>query len=242
MCNPLAIVGVALTAASTVANTVAANQVQKARNDALAAERIRQQGYQREADAANLHARTEYQDFGGQQDERGKQLGDYFQQQTIDENTANQQAAEAQANAVLPDASGIVVAEDKKQADNARDFTNAQATALGNLRSFGDLMGEKGRVQARDAMTVGQIGGFMKGSSSVLPYELEAANNAGRGANFLGDLLGMGSQFALGKGLQGSYAPTATTLPSSGASLAAGRAIDRATMPGYSAYSLYPRR
>lgn len=44
MCDPITIAGIALTAGSTIANTIAANRVQRARDDALAAERIRQRG------------------------------------------------------------------------------------------------------------------------------------------------------------------------------------------------------
>lgn len=247
MCTPLAIAGIALTAASTVANTVAANKVQKARNDALAAERIRQQGYDQQAQALNVQSQDRYQGFEGQQTERGQQLGDYFKDQTVAQNDANAQANAEMEQAALPDASGITVAEDKKQAGNARAFTDAQGAALGNLRSFGDLMGSIGRLQARDAMSIGQIGGFKKGSSAVLPYELDAASQAGASANLIGDLLGMGGQLALGKGLQGSFVTpsvgggVSTSIGKAG-SLAAGRAADLASVPGYSAYSLYGSR
>ena len=53
MCDPITIAGIALTVGSTVANTIAQNKVQAARNNAMAAERI---------PIASDHAGFEYKD------------------------------------------------------------------------------------------------------------------------------------------------------------------------------------
>lgn len=148
--------------------------MQNARDDALAAERIRQQGYDRETDALNAQSQDRYQGFEGQQDQKATELGDYFQSQ------ADSVAATPDtvgAGALLPASnSAITVANEAGARGKARAYTDQQGAALGNLRSFGDLLGGIGREQARDAISIGQIGGFKKGSSSVLHYELEAAN------------------------------------------------------------------
>jgi hypothetical protein len=202
MCDPLTLSGIALTGASTVASAIGASQVASARNDALAAERIRQTQLDQEAAAINARSQDRYQDFGGQQQERSQELGDYFSQQQATEQQANSQAAGAQQ--APASSSNIVVREEARQRQGARDFTQQQGRALGELRSFGDLLGGVSREQARDAGLVGQLGGFKQGSSKVLASELEAANAAGDGFRMFGDVLGLGGTLLTGKGLQGS--------------------------------------
>jgi hypothetical protein len=195
MCTPLAIAGVALSAGSAVANAAAASKAASARNDALAAERIRQQGYDRETDALNLQSQDRYKDFEGQQDEKAATLGDYF---------AGQQTTEPTPAAALPTSqSTVTVQEEGKQRGIARDFTDKAGQALGDLRAFGDLLGGIGRLQARDASQIGQIGGFKRGSSNVLPIELDAASQQGGGLRTLGDILGGVGSAATSFGLGG---------------------------------------
>lgn len=194
MCTPIAIAGLALSAGSAAVNSMAASKAAAARNDALAAERLRQQGYEKEADALNAQSQDRYQNFQGQQDQKAQQLGDYFAGQHV--------AAPAAPVTTMPASkSDITVKEEANQRQQAADFTQKTGDALGNLRAFGDLLGGIGRLQARDAMSVGQIGGFMKGSSNVLPYELDAASHAGDGLKTFGDILGgLGSVATAGGG------------------------------------------
>lgn len=201
MCDPMTIAGIALTAGSTIANTIAANKVRKARDEALAAERIRQRGLDQEAEAINLRSQDRYQDFEGQQDERGSELGEFFTGQQIERDAANV-AAEGEIN-IAPSSSNITIREEAKQRGKADAFSQQQGEALGDLRAFGDLLGGIGRHQARDAGYVGQIGGFKRGSSGVLPLELDEASRAGDGARLFGDLLGLGGGLALNMGLSG---------------------------------------
>lgn len=208
MCDPLTIAGIALTAGSTVANTIASNQVQKARNNAMAAERTRQNAFEQEAQALNTKSQDRYQDFSGQEDQKAADLGKYFTDQHTAAGTDN--AAVTQDMTAPQSGSDIVVNEENKQRAKAQAYTDQQGKALGDLRSFGDLLGGIGRDQSRDAGQIGQIGGFMKGSSAVLPYELDAANSAGAGANLFGDLLGLGGTVALGKGLSAGADPLKT--------------------------------
>lgn len=183
MCEPLTIASLALTAGSVVANQIGASKVADAREEALSAERQRQQQYDAQADALNQQSQDRYQDFGQQQDDRSKALGDYFTQPAVQ--------AGAPTGLSLPQVSGLAAAEEGKQRGKAAAFTTQQGDALGSLRAFGDLMGGIGREQARDAGYIGQIGGFKKWSSAVVPFELEAANRKGASAKMFGDLLGL---------------------------------------------------
>lgn len=182
--------GLVLTGASAGANAIGYSKAEKVRESALAAEKYRQNELRREAEVLNTQSREQYDDFEGQQDQKATALTDYFAD-------APQSAADAvgEANATaasaLPSAlNDIVQREIDKQNNLAGAFTGQQAGARGRLRSFGDLLGGVSREQARDAGLIGQIGGFQRGSSSVLPYELEDANKKGSGFRFLGDVLG----------------------------------------------------
>lgn len=241
MCDPLTIAGIALSGVATAANSAAQSSVNKARDDALAAERIRQKGFDREADAVNARAQNQYDGYAEKQDQRGQKLSDYFQEQATTPTDGGGPAALPQSS------SNITVQADTKARKEARDFTDMQGAALGNLRSFGDLMGELGRGTAREAGYIGQIGSFKKGSSAVLPYELESANGAGTGMRTLGDVLSGIGKIGISAGLSGAT-PFGIGAPSTGAnvansvgSMALGRAVDRASVPGYSAYSLFGR-
>lgn len=197
MCDPLTIAGLALTAGSTVANYMGNQQVMNARNDALRAERIRQAGLDKEAAALNVHAQDKYQDFQGQEGARAAELGDYFSNQTVPEPAAD-------SGSGLPSSgSNIVVNEEAAQRLKAREFTNRTGMALGQLRAFGDVLGELGRGTARDASLIGQIGSFKQGSAGVLPYELDAASSKGDGMKLFGDVLGGLGSVATGAGLSG---------------------------------------
>lgn len=189
MCDPATLTGLALTAGSTVVNTIAANKVAAAREDVLAAERIRQGQLDKEAAALNTQSQDRYQNAEGQQTAKARDLSEFF--------TAPNTAGEANDSAasVMPsDTSDITVREMAKQTGAAKDFTGEQAQRLATLRSFGDMLGDNARFQARDAGLIGQIGGFKRGSSNVTPLELDTANQKGAGLQLFGDLLaGAGS-------------------------------------------------
>lgn len=174
---------------------MAQQQVDSARSGALAAERIRQQQFDQEAAALNTQSQDRYQDFQGQQDQRSKTLADMFTQAPA--------ALPPTADPMPASSSNLVVQAEAKERGEARDRTNQIGAALGNLRSFADVLGATSRLQGRDASQVGQIGGFKRGSSNVLGMELEAANAAGSGTRMLGDVLGGLGRIGTMAGLQG---------------------------------------
>ena len=202
MCDPLTIAGIALTAGSTVVNSMAQNKVKRARSDVMEAERIRQGALDKEAAALNVGAQNRYQDFPGQQEQKSKELGDYFAGQDV-------AAAAPAAAAELPaSTSDIVVQEEAKQKAGAKEYTDQQGAALGGLRAFGDVLGDISRKQANDAGLIGQIGGFKTGSSGIVPFELENANEKGKGLNMLGDVLNLAGTVAMGAGVSGGNLPS----------------------------------
>lgn len=197
MCDPMTIAGIALSAGSTVANTIASRKAANARDDVLAAERIRQRGYDSEADALNETARDRFEDTDVQQEAKATSLGDYFA-------TAEPTAANAAAASVMPTSTNdVVTREMRKKSGEAKAYTDQQAGALGQLRAFGDVLADNSRLQARDAGAVGQISGFKRGSSDVIPLELDRASQAGSGLRVLGDILGGFGGMAVNAGLTG---------------------------------------
>lgn len=198
MCDPLSIAGAALTASSTIANTIGANKAAAARDDALAAERVRQGAFDREAQALNAQSQDRYADFGTDAETKAAILGDYFAP------PAENSVANTSAAATMPTATNdVVVREMAKKSDAARSFTDKQGAALGQLRAFGDVLADTSRAQGRDAGLVGQLGNFKQGSSNVTPLELDAASQKGQGLRTFGDILGGLGGVALTAGLTG---------------------------------------
>jgi hypothetical protein len=214
MCDPATIAGVVLSGASAAMNASAQSKIQNARDDAMAAERIRQGGLDKEAAAVNIQAQDRFEGFDEKREKNEAELAEYFKGQDVAEPTA--------AAALPTSASNITVTEEAKQRGLAKDMTDKTGAALGNLRSFGDLLGSTSRLQARDAMNVGQIGGFKRGSSNVLSYELDAANSKGQGLRTFADILGGVGSLATNAGLSstapgvpkaGTLIPTPTPRP-----------------------------
>ena len=226
MCDPLTIAGIALTGASAAANSAASSQVAKARTTALREERARQKGYDQQGDTINAHAQDQFSGFQDKQAARAQTLGDFF---------TGQDAAPPTADRAIPmPSSNLVVDEQAKQAGKAQAFTDKVGTALGNLRSFGDVMGTDSRATARDASSLGQLYGFKQGSNAVLPFELDAASQAGNGMKMFGDVLGgLGSLATLG-GLTGAFGAAkagASAGAAAGTATAAPRSLVSGLMP-----------
>jgi hypothetical protein len=234
MCDPLTIGGIAATGLSVALNSAAQSQVQNARDEALTAEQLRQKQLDQQAAAVNNQSRQAYTNAPKKQADRGKQLGEYF---------TSQQAQAPRENALPTTASNITVQENAKQADKAQAFTDKEGQALGQLRSFGDLMSANSLLQARDASQVGQLAGFKQGSSAVLPYELDDANHAGDGLKLFGDIVGGVGGLVTQKALSSApsaFAPNTSYTNFIGAqnfanpgTMPIGRLLDRNSVPGY---------
>lgn len=197
---PLAAAGGGLTVTSVLANMFANSKVEKARDAALAAERQRQAGFDAENLAFNTGAQDRYTDFGGQQAKRGVELGDYF---------AAPPPTGGPAVALPAASSPLVANEITKQNGIAQNYGDQQAHALGNVRSFGDVLGGISRLQGRDANRIGQINSFKKGSSGVTELELEQAAHAGDLWKMIADISAGSGKAALTAGLSGGMTPAA---------------------------------
>lgn len=193
MVNPL--IPIALAVGSAGANYIGHKQAEDAREDALAAQRIRNRNLDKQSFAINDQSRERFENVDTQQAERSDSLADIFRSASA--------AAPAETTApVMPNSGNVVLQNRAREAsDEAREFTDQRAEALADFRSFGDLFGSIGRAQARDAGELGMLGGFRRGSQSVLPLELDAASREGSNMRLLGDLLQMGSMMTTGPSL-----------------------------------------
>jgi hypothetical protein len=184
MCTPILIASAALAVGSAVANQVAHNDQVNARNDVLREERLRQERFDSRIFDTNTDARERFVGFEPAMAERGDTLGDMLGAQVApDPNTST--------GTILPSSSSTVVnQETANQNDAAQQYVDQQSDALGNMKSFGDLLGETTRGVGRDASKVNMLNSFKLGSSGVVPFELDKAAEAGEGWRFLGDILG----------------------------------------------------
>jgi hypothetical protein len=184
-----------------------------------------------EAQAVNTKSQDRYQNFEEQQGQKAATLADYF--------TGQEVAPPSTAEALPTSSSNITVQEQGKQKAAAKAFTDRTGTALGELRSFGDLLGSNSLLQGRDAGTIGQLGGFKRGSSNVLGYELEDANSAGNGLKLFGDLAGGFGGLATSAGLSGGS--LAGLFSGAKGVPAAGTALPVPTPRPAASYNLYGR-
>lgn len=209
MCDPMSIAGTVMSVASMAVNASNANSVQSARNSAMQAERDRQRQLDAERNALVDGGRQRYTGFEEQQTGAAKTLGDMFR--------SNSAGAPAESM-VGPGAGNVAVIQERgKQAARVSAYGAQQDQALGQLRAFGDVLGDIGVKQARDAGTIGQLNGFSRGSADVLPYELEAAN-AKRGSGLLGDVLNLGGRVGIAAGLGGKPSVGGWSIGGGGAS------------------------
>ena len=185
MAIPL-IVPLLFTGASMAANAMAARRQDNARADALAAERIRQGALDKEAFGLVDNSRDQYASAPRKQDQRSDELAQHFKD-------VSAQPAAVAAPTTPTSGNVVVQGRNERAAEEGRQFTDARAENLADFRSFGDLFGDFGRQTARDAAQIGTIGGFKRGSSGILPMELEAANQQGQGMRTMADLFSLGS-------------------------------------------------
>jgi hypothetical protein len=223
MCNPVAI-GLALTAAGTAAQAQGQRRAQKAMTGAREAERIRQKGYQSESDAI-LAKSMDNADKTNQDQQEAKALSE--RQVAAEKATSEVRApVEATGENLAGDqtANAVINTEQANQAAKSLGYAGQQGGAKAKLLSFNDLNFNNAIANARAAQDHSRIAGFAKGSSDVLPVELEYASHKGDGLKTLGSALQIAGTIAgigAGAGWWGSNPAAAA-----------------ATAPGYNATSL----
>ena len=191
MCDPIS-ASLALAAAGTAAQAAGQRKAQKAMDGAREAERIRQKGYQDQSNAV-LENSMAGADKGAQDSVEAKALAD--RKAASDAAVAEvRQPVEATGANLAGDqtANAVIDAERSAQGAKALGFAGQQGGAKAKLLSVNDLNFSNAIANARALQEQGRIANFAKGSSDVLPIELEAASRRGQGLQTLGSLLSAG--------------------------------------------------
>lgn len=241
MCDPVTLAGAAASAGGAVANYDAQSRVRSARGGVLADALNKQNTLNGEAAGVNAHSLGLYDNVGGQMTDRTSSLSQLF---------GDPHGTTATPTA-MPASSSIVTQGDvAKKTGEATTFSNQQAGALANLRSFGDVMGGLSRSQARDAGQVAQISNFKTGDANLVPYQLENANHTADGEQFLSKVLSGLGAVGVTAGLSGGagklaslFATAPTSLAAPGIAVAPGAAIGQIVPPtatqAFNPYQIY---
>ncbi len=200
--------------ASTVANTIGNRRAENALAGAQSAERARQKQFDDQSFALNQTAQNRFADMPAQIDTKAGDLAEMF--------AAPAEEQPADPVLAMPESqSNIVTSRENAAKNRAKGETDKRAADLGKLRSFGDILGGASRMQGRDAAELGLIGSMRRGSQAVLPLELQAAQDKGRGMRMLGDILSLGGAMVgpggfmggLGGGMGDKFAESAVFNP-----------------------------
>lgn len=185
MCNPL-LFAAALAAGGAGSNYMGQRRVNNAREDSLMAEGDRQRNFQNQAN-------------------------DIIEQQTVQQSPAAQnqafaETAERRTAALTPsqsDAASLptsgsapiqVNGEIARQISDAVRAGRSRLSAQARLSAYDENQFNNRLGLNRGATDIGQIADFSRGSSGVLPFELQGAENAGRGWKNAADLFNLGAQ------------------------------------------------
>ena len=236
MCDPvsLAVTSLVATGAGTAMQAAGARKSRKAMDAAANAERLRQRGYQQEADslfAESLSKQGAEQQMKGISDAEAARLA------------ATQGAQQAAPVVSVPTqgATPTVVADETAARVGTGNAQAAQdAATRAALASFGDVQLGNALMNTRYGQQQGQIGRNMQGSASVLGLEMDAASRKGDSLNTFGSLLNAGGQLAgLGAGMGwGAAAAPATTAATTANSITQSSILP--TTNGISTYGVDP--
>lgn len=170
MCNPLTIAGAALAGGGTLLNMNAQSDANNAANDATEAERIRQQGLERQSTAlfnANLN-----KGYGNLPADVAKAQG--TRQAAYDAILPPAADGSAYTPGATPSPS-IINNDAASRAASSAASTTASAAAKAKLGSLGDLLFNTDIGTARAGQGIAGIGQEQMRSQNILPLELEAA-------------------------------------------------------------------
>lgn len=200
MCDPIS-ASLALAAAGTASNVAGQRKAQKAMDGAREAERIRQKGYQDSSNAV-LDKSMGGADKGAQDSTEAEALA--ARKAAADEATAGvRRPIEATGANLAGDqtANAVIDAEMARKSAAALGYAGQQGDAKAKLLSFQDLNFSNAINNARAAQEQARIANFAKGSSDILPLELEVAGRKGQGLQTLGSALSTaGTIVGLGAG------------------------------------------
>lgn len=191
MCDPFSVGAAALSAAGIGANMLGAGEQQSARDSAMAAEGLRQQGIQQKStDLFNvtLDKATAPKQMQAQTDAAKVRTG--------------KDVATLEANSGVYGTAGASLDSESKSSiaralRGALDRGKQQAKLNGDVNGVGDATARLGVDLNRAGQWQSIFGGNARSSAALLPLELEEANRAGSTMRGIGQILGAGGQ-ALG--------------------------------------------
>lgn len=219
------------TIGSIGANMIGANKAASAVASANALERERQDRFDDQAFAINNKARERYDNIDQKMGDETNDLAQLFKDAA---------ATPTPHEAALPKTnSNLVINADAKAATETREKSGERAESLAGLRSLGSLLSTFGLQGQRDAGELNMIRGFKRGSASVLPAELSAAQMKGAGLRTLGDLLSLGAAFTTPAALTASAAGGSVPWLSKVAPAAKGAVVPTSAYTGPLLPSLY---
>jgi hypothetical protein len=219
MCDPMSIAAAALTVAGVGAQAVGAGKARRAQSNVASAETARQRGYQAEQSA--LFDQT----MAGQTREASDQrLSDATARRT----NALQGAVTPGSVMDVPlagnEASVVADTISRRLAESAQTARD-EGGRLGALGAYKDLNLGNSIDLGRSGQQQGMFTGFSRGSSDLVPMEMDVAGHKGdnwasigRLLGGLGTVTGMAGAYGLNpfKGFGSKLATTAGGLPSGG--------------------------
>jgi type II secretory pathway pseudopilin PulG len=183
MCDPITIAGLAATVGGSYMQNKANKQVENKRRENVGAEYARQQAL---SDSANSQFK---ESLNSQTSDNQKEKLSDTQQKLGD---IYKQVVSSGDGSYLPsqDSSPAIVRQvfDSK-AEDAKNFGNQQATALGNIGGYGDVALSNALGFTRSGENINNLANSMQRSSNILPLELNAANYVGDSSRKWGDAL-----------------------------------------------------
>lgn len=183
MCEPISITAAVLSAAGAAAQMYGQSQAKRAMNNANEAELLRQKGFTNES-LAKFDSSLKYNQGADQQvreKDASNALNNQFQQ------TIEQTLMPAAGAGMASDSAPKAIADSYREAmDGAKTRLQSQLAAKAALGGFGTMLNNTQIQNANVANAQNMLGGFMRGSSAVLPLELQKASHAGDRMNNLG--------------------------------------------------------
>ena len=202
MCNPLAIAGAALAGGSMLTNSIAQQEVQAARNKVLQQQAAAQQGYFNNEMGAVQHAQTGFGNAAQNGQQLGQTLGSAFQSNIPTGQTKYQGPDPTLAGANDPTVQRLA----QQYQQDTQNYSNGNAANLGRLRGQTQALSDASLNASNDYNNVAMNQGFSRGESSILPYQLQDANNAAGFLPTLGNIFQMGGTALMGAGTAGGAA------------------------------------
>lgn len=188
MCEPVSI-SLGLMAAGSAAQAAGARRAAKAMEGARLAESLRQKGFQAQADAITNDSLNK---SGREATDKGMAEAEASRTAASDAAVADvRKPVEATGANLAGDqtANQVMATEGDLAAAKNLGFATQQGRAKANLLSFNDVTFQNAINNIRAGQQLNTVGNFMRGSSNVLPVELEAASRKGEGLKTLGTVL-----------------------------------------------------